>query len=144
MEEEKEKKQKISNIEWGLLIGALAVIDLIQVGLDFAYGAGVLINRLIDILVALALLFIFWMKGIRGIRIFGSVAAAFGLEFIPVVDVLPLWTLDGVYAFAQDKIANKLPGLGSISKGLAHKAIQKGRETGQFPTRPQSDFQNRV
>jgi len=130
-------------MEWGLLIGALALIDLVQAGLDL-FAIGVVINRLVDIFVALCLLFIFWIKGIRGARIYGSVAAGFGLEFIPGVDVLPLWTLDGIFAFSQDKIAKKLGGLGPISAGLAKKAIKKGRETGQFPVRPQSDFQNRV
>ncbi len=110
MEEQEKKKQKISNTEWGLIIGALATIDLVQAGLDL-FAIGLVVNRLIDIFVALSLLFLFWVKGIRGVRIFGSVAAAFGLELIPLVDVLPLWTLDGLFAFSQDKIPKTVSGI---------------------------------
>lgn len=111
MEEQKEeKKQKISNVEWGLIIGALALTDLVQAGLDL-FAIGIVVNRLIDIFVALSLFFILWIKGIRGMRIYGSIVAAFGLELIPLVDVLPLWTLDGIFAFSQDKISKAVSGI---------------------------------
>ena len=132
----------MSNTEWGFLIGALALMDLIQAALDL-FAIGVVVNRFIDVIVGLSLIVILWIKGIRGARIYGSIAAAFGLEFIPLVDVLPLWTLDGLYAFSQDKIANRSGGLGKVSTALAKKAIVKGRASGQFPARPQQQFKDR-
>ena len=53
---------KISNIEWGLLIGALFTIDLIQIGLDFL-AVGAIINRFLDIFVGLSLALYLQMRG---------------------------------------------------------------------------------
>ena len=48
------KGSKISNTEWGLVIGALFVIDLIQIGLDLLAQVGVILNRFIDVFVGCA------------------------------------------------------------------------------------------
>jgi hypothetical protein len=112
-------KPKISNVEWGLVIGALFVIDLIQIGLDLLFEVGVLINRFIDIAVGMILVLYLHLRGqdmTNSKRILGFMAT-FIMEEIPDVDALPLWGLDGIYnmflAKSEEKIENvvvKVPG----------------------------------
>jgi hypothetical protein len=105
---EKIHKSKISTFEWGLVIGVLILIDLAQVLLDLV-AVGVAINRIIDVIVGLAFPFYLHMRGEKMSdpkRLFALIAA-FGLEFVPVVDALPLWSLDGVYNYTLARARNK-------------------------------------
>ena len=113
---EDEKKSKISNTEWGIVIGALFVIDLTQILLEWLV-IGLLINPFIDIVVGMSLAFYLQMRGqslANPKRVIGLIATFFG-EQIPGVDAigLPLWTLDGVYNFLlskSEKIIEQIPG----------------------------------
>jgi hypothetical protein len=106
---EKIHRSRISNIEWGLVIGVLLVIDGIQLLLDF-FVIGVIANRGISVLVGMALPFYLHIRGEKMSdpkRLFGFLAA-FGLEsFLPFVDGLPFWFLDGIYNFILAKRRNK-------------------------------------
>lgn len=95
-----ENFKKISNVEWGLVIGALLVIDVIQILLDFV-AIGIALNRIIDFFVGGSFAFYLHMRGqtlANPKRLFG-ILGVFGLEMIPGVDALPLWSLDGIYNF---------------------------------------------
>jgi hypothetical protein len=123
-EEAKEKKgSKISNVEWGLIIGALLVIDLVQIGLDLLAEIGVVINRFIDIVVGLSLGFYLQMRGqslINPKRLFGLLATFIGEE-IPDVDALPFWTLDGIFNMSiskSEEIMSKIPGGAVVATAL--------------------------
>lgn len=81
--------------EWLLLGSVTAFIDLIQFILDF-FVIGAVVNRIIEVIVGFSLLFYFQ---IRGVSMFNPKRATAFLatlvgETIPVVDALPLWTLD--------------------------------------------------
>jgi len=105
---EKIHKSKVSTFEWGIVIGLLIVIDIAQIILD-GFAIGVVVNRFIDFVVGLA--FPFYLQ-IRGEKMSDpkrllAWLATFGLEFIPVVDAFPLWSLDGVYNFMLARARNK-------------------------------------
>lgn len=105
---EKIHKSKISTFEWGIVIGLLIVIDIAQIILD-GFAIGVVVNRFIDFVIGLA--FPFYLQ-IRGEKMSDpkrllAWLATFGLEFIPVVDAFPLWSLDGVYNFMLARARNK-------------------------------------
>ncbi len=119
-------KSRISNVEWGLLIGALFTIDLIQIGVEWLmswWGIGLFINWGLDIIVGMSLAFYLQIRGqsmANPKRLFGLVATL-GLEFIPVLDELPLWGLDGIFNMAiskSDKILKSVPGGGIISGAI--------------------------
>lgn len=105
---EKIHRSKISKFEWGLVIGVLILIDLAQLILDLV-AVGVAINRIIDVVVGMAFPFYLQIRGEKMSdpkRLFALIAA-FGLEFVPVVDALPLWSLDGVYNYMLARARNK-------------------------------------
>ena len=90
---------KISNVEWGLVIGALFMVDIVQIVLDLLAQIGVILNRFIDIVVGMALAFYLQMRGqsmANPKRLMGIIGT-FVLEEIPDVDALPFWFLDGIY-----------------------------------------------
>lgn len=113
-----EEKSKISNTEWGLLIGALFCIDLIQIAVDFflvwIMGINVFINFLIDLFVGMSLPLYLQLRGesmANPKRIF-SILATFGLEMVPLMSDLPLWSLDGFFLMSvskSDKIIKNIP-----------------------------------
>ena len=112
-------ESKISNTEWGLLIGALLTVDLVQIGLDFL-AIGLVLNRFIDIFVGMSLAFYLQIRGqslANPKRIIGIFVTFIG-EQIPAIDSLPFWCLDGIYNMTlskSDKIIGEIPGVNTIS-----------------------------
>ena len=101
-------KSKVSTFEWGTVIGLLIVIDIAQIILD-AFAIGVVVNRIIDVIVGAVFPIYLTIRGEKlsdPKRLLGLLAT-FGLESIPVVDALPLWSLDGVYNFILARAKNK-------------------------------------
>lgn len=98
----------ISNTEWGLVIGALALVDLAQIVLDI-FAIGLVTNRLIDILIGgfLVLYTKLRCKNIGFGKTIMRTALTFIGEEIPVVDALPLWTLDGIYTMTLERAGEK-------------------------------------
>ena len=110
MEEQKPKPagSKISNVEWGLVIGAVVVVDAIQLFLN-AFAIGILVNRFIDIVVGMALALYFWAREVKmNAKKVLSLIASFVGEEIPVLDTLPLWTLDVILIMSWDKAEGKI------------------------------------
>ncbi len=105
-----ENESKMSHIEWGLLIGALGTIDLIQIGLDVFLEIGVIANRFIDIFVGMALPFYLHLRGesMSDPKRWIALVATFFAEEIPDVDALPFWCLDGIYYYALWRAKNKV------------------------------------
>ncbi len=102
---------RISNTEWGLVIGALATIDLTQFFLDVLL-VGPFVNPFIDIVVGMALPFYLKIRGVKlDSKKIGGMIGAFFLELIPGFDALPLWCLDGFMNMMLDKADKKLPKL---------------------------------
>jgi len=94
---------KISNTEWGLVIGALAMVDVFQIILDMV-AIGIAANRIIDLGVAAALPLYLTLRGYKlDTRTIMLVGGSFIGEEIPVLDAAPFWTFDGWKIWGWDK-----------------------------------------
>lgn len=110
--EEKIRRSEVSSIEYGLIIGVLLFVDIIQVGLDF-FAIGVVINRFLDIVVGGALLLFLFLRGeLKNSqtrkRLLTAFFATVITEEIPILDIAPAWTFDGWYCWKQSVVINKL------------------------------------
>lgn len=123
------RKSKISNTEWGLVISALFLIDLIQIIIEWLmswWGVGIILNWIIDVIVGMSFAFYLQMRGqslADPKRMFGLIGT-FVAELIPVIDELPLWGMDGLFNMAiskSDTILKNIPG-GKIVAGALEKA----------------------
>jgi hypothetical protein len=105
------KGSKISNTEWGLVIGALMWVDLIQFFLD-GFAIGIIANRFIDIVVGMSLAFYFWIRKVKmdQKKVLTLIGSFIGEE-IPGLDALPLWSADGIVTMMWDKADKNLPNL---------------------------------
>lgn len=107
-DQQPQQGSKIPNFEWGLVIGATAVVDVVQIVLDM-FVIGAIANRFIDIVVGMALAGYFWIRGVKlNAKKILSLIASFVGEEIPVIDALPLWTLDVILIMAWDKAEGKI------------------------------------
>lgn len=100
MGSDKKNSGRISNFEWGFVVGIMLMIDIVEFVIDF-FVVGAIINRFVDFLCAGGL--IFYVKIRRAYmdtRAWTSIGGAFVGEMIPVVDALPLWTLDAIYLWS--------------------------------------------
>lgn len=127
------KPEPITNLGWFFLFCFVITVDILQIVLDLAFGAGVLVNRILDIGVAFALLLIFYLKDAPLTQAqYISICSAFIGEQIPVLDALPMWTFDVFYIFAslkKEEISEKLGVVGKIGV-MAVEAIQKAKSGG--------------
>lgn len=89
------KGSRMSKFEWGLFIASLAMIDLIQVVLDF-FAIGLAANRIIDLTVVMAMPLVLVLRGFKlDAQVLLLIGGSFLAEEIPVVDAAPFWTFDG-------------------------------------------------
>ncbi len=112
-----EKKSKISNVEWGLFIGALIMIDITQAVLEWlTLGASsITVNPFVDLFLTMAIPFYLHLRGenMADPKRWGGLLLSFLGELIPGVDEFPLWSLYGLYLFSLSKsgeILEKIPG----------------------------------
>ena len=134
MAKKKKGGPEISNTEWGMAISALAIIDVVQFGLDwigipFVLNAGTVLNRFIDIGTGLAWTTYLKLRGINldAPKIMGLIITFF-LEEIPDIDALPLWTADGVFMYISVKAEKELEKVAEV--GVAVAAVALAPETG--------------
>ena len=100
-------KPIVSSVEWWLVIAALALIDAIQILLDFL-AIGLVFNRFLDLFVGPAFgLYLVLRNQIDGKMFFGLVVTFIGEE-IPGLDVLPFWCLDGYYSMKRARAREQL------------------------------------
>jgi hypothetical protein len=99
---------KISNTEWGLVIGAAVAIDIMQLILDI-FAIGLIANRFIDIMIGISLPFYLKLRGVKtDWKKGGSMVVTFLLEFLGLgIDALPFWTGDVVLIMAFDRADKK-------------------------------------
>jgi hypothetical protein len=98
---------KISNTEWGLLIGAALTVDFVQFLLDIlVIGLG--LNPFIDVAMGMSVPFYFTMRGQKMTQgRIGTLITTFFLELIPGMDDLPLWSADIVLMMLMSKAEEK-------------------------------------
>jgi len=109
---------KMSTTEWGLFIGALAVIDLLQILLDLI-AIGFILNEFIDIFIGMAMPFYLHLRGqdMTKPQRWGGMVVGLLLEMI-FDGTFPFWCLDGIYFFLlarreekrRKSLIAKLPG----------------------------------
>jgi len=105
-------RSRISNTEWGMVIGALLLVDIVQALLNFI-AIGLILNRGITFIVGMSWTSYLHIRGekMNDPKRLGGVLGAFGIEMIPGVDLLPAWTISGIYnlvlAKKRDKVAAK-------------------------------------
>ncbi len=123
MDNGEENGSKISLMEWGLVIGALFVCDLLQAGLDLLV-IGEFTNPFFDLIIGMSFGLYLQMRGeslTKPSRAFGLLGT-FLLEMVPLIDDLPLWSLDGLFNMlvSRPDILNKvsmgIPGSGVVNK----------------------------
>lgn len=97
------------------MIGALVFVDIVQAILSI-FAIGIVINRGINFIVGITWSFYLQIRDEKLVdtkRLLG-VLGAFGIEMIPLIDILPAWTLSGIYnmvlAKRRDKEAEKEEG----------------------------------
>lgn len=85
----------MSKTRWAIFYAVIIFVDIVQVLLDLV-AIGVVLNRVIDVVVAFLLPFFLHISGVKmtDMKKILSIFAAFGFELMPGVDALPLWTLD--------------------------------------------------
>lgn len=110
---------KISNFEWGALIGVAVAIDIFQILLDLA-GVGIFINSLLDLMIGVALQRYFKFRGVKGSwKQWISWLGAPALEFF-TASIFPLgWVLEVIITMLIDKAEGKV--LGSRENGDQNK-----------------------
>lgn len=127
------KHEPITNLGWFFLFAFAVAFDIVQIVLDLAFGAGVLVNRILDVGFAFTLLLIFYLKNVPLTQAqYMSIGSAFIGEQIPVLDALPMWTLDIFYIFVslkKEEISEKMGVVGKIGV-MAVEATQKVRGGG--------------
>lgn len=121
-----EKKSKISNTEWILVIALLFTIDLIQIGLEWIL-IGVFVNWIIDLFVGMSFGLYLQLRGesMANPKRLGGFALTFLLELIPGIDELPLWGLDGIFNMflsKSSKILKNIPGANQINDSTDKKS----------------------
>ncbi|MDP6388187.1 MAG: hypothetical protein QGG63_02855 [Candidatus Pacebacteria bacterium] len=111
----KEKRQRIGNMEGGLMIAAAGVID----GVQFLFNLIVVIGWIIVPFIGISawLMFYLWykLKGINfldsGARLAITICTGALLEIIPVLNAFPAWTISVAIMFFivrfEDNVFNK-------------------------------------
>lgn len=105
---------KIGTFEWIIVLVIAILVDLAQIGLDF-FAIGVAANRIIDAIFLVCFNAYLWFRGVSLIdwRKLLIQAATFVGEEIPIIDALPLWSLDVIVMWimvvGEKKLAKKLP-----------------------------------
>jgi hypothetical protein len=115
---------KISNMEWGLLIGVGITIDVLQFILNILVG-GLIMNRFITAFVSMCLAFYYFLRGVRmdSKKTLGLIGS-FILEEVPVVDSLPGITGNIVMTMLWDKADKKLAE-NHLTESLTHISNKK-------------------
>lgn len=114
MEYNEEKRKRIGNMQGALMIGVAGVIDFVQ-GLLTAGFIGVIVSTFISIFAWLTFYFWFKLNGINmldsGVRKIITLLCGAFIEMLPVINVLPAWTISVVIMLfivrSEDVIFNK-------------------------------------
>ena len=140
-----ENKSKISNVEWALVIGALFMIDAIQIVLEWLV-IGIFINWIIDIFVGMSFALYLQLRGqsiVNPKRLLGLVGT-FVAEMIPVLDQLPLWGFDGIFNMVlskSDKIMSNIPG-GKVLDSVNFSGKDRGGSLAEKMNRSNEQIRN--
>lgn len=130
-------KPKMSNTEWGLLLGVAITVDISLMVLEWLLlwmGVSLIIIPIIDIFFGLCLALYLQLRGqsfANWKRLLAFIASFIG-EIIPILGEAPLWSLDVVYYYTlakaeekAEKIVSKIPGGKLATKVVQFKTQNK-------------------
>lgn len=102
---------------WKYFYAFTLVVDFIQVVLYFIFGSGIAVNRIISLCMVFILPLLLELAGLK--PRFLALAATFTAEELPLVDIVPSWT---IYIWfvkkgweAEQKILKKAPVLAKVA-----------------------------
>lgn len=123
-----ESGSKISNTEWGIVIGALFLIDAVEIGIDFLFGIGLFTNPFIDILVGMAWPTYLHLRGvnIKSAKMAASFILSFIFQVVPAID--GIWGIEGLYVFFAVKAERLVKRAAEVAAAAA--AVAAAPETG--------------
>jgi hypothetical protein len=106
-------KKRITTLGQVIFIGFAVTVDLVELILDLLL-VGIIVNRIIDIIVA-GIFFLYALaKGLtiaEDAKVFGSIGGTVIGEFVPGLDIAPFFTIDAWYIThtikAKDKAIQK-------------------------------------
>src|SRR3989338_2192764 len=106
--DKKEGGSKISDTEWGMAIGALLSIDLIEIGLDALFGIGAFVNPFIDWGVNLAWPTYLYLRGVnlKSVKNLATLITGGGLQMLPGFD--GFWAIEGTVIMLITKAEEKI------------------------------------
>ncbi len=134
----KKIKPRISIFKGLFIIFCCGLVDLLQIGLDAAWGAGAFLNPFVD--VGMAIILYIWFR-LNGVKI--SVEAP--QRFIPMlvtevikiftVGIVPCWIIDGaidvitswaedVFVQAEEAAVDAVPGLKTVARPVNNLALK--------------------
>jgi len=119
-------KSKIGLIEATFVVGIVALVEILEVILTFAFGVGEVVKWLVNIAVWLPVQFWLMFKGARG----DLYAISILIEFIPFLNALPIKT---ALLIATIYIHNHPE---SVVSETVHKASFKAHKGGSKKVRP--------
>ncbi len=102
------EKSKIIGAEWFMVILALVFLDIIQIIFTAlavpSAGVTELLNFFIDLFIGPSLILYFYFRGVKlDWKVMVGICAAWFGETIPIVEALPLWSLDAGYVWFLEK-----------------------------------------
>ncbi|MDO8483094.1 MAG: hypothetical protein Q7S86_04740 [bacterium] len=103
-----ESGSKISNTEWGIVIGALFLIDAVEIGIDFLFGIGLFTNPFIDILVNMAWPTYLHLRGVnlKSAKMLGTLVLGAIFQEVPGID--GIWGIEGLIVMFITKAEQKI------------------------------------
>lgn len=108
------KTRRLTMFGQVMFIGFAMLVDAVEIILD-CFVVGAVVNRIIDIVVAIIFIIYFFFKGLSVIDdygVFGSILGTAVGEFVPLLDVAPFFTLDAIIItnsiMAKDKARQKI------------------------------------
>ena len=106
-EQQPQQGSRISNTEWGLVIGAAVMLDIGEWILDILF-LGLVLNPFIDIFVGMALPLYFHLRGVKmnSKKVLTWISSGVLETFL--AGAIPLWTFDVVMTMVWDKADKKL------------------------------------
>lgn len=93
--------RRISKPERLLVYTVIIIVDISQIILNF-FVVGVIVNRILDVIVGILLFAYGFIRKLLTTRISLGIIGSFAIEEIPIVDVLPMWTLDVKWMYSTD------------------------------------------
>jgi len=115
-EEKQEKEERINNVTAGLMVAVALLYDGVQMFLEWI-GIGFIVNWILNIWAWLT--FFVWFK-LRGVSFAANPKRAlafnggFLIEFIPIIEELPIWTAVVVVTVITVRLEDKLASISSI------------------------------